>query len=279
MAAVCISVCAWAMGPHIVDADPIRLEQVFWNLIQNAVKFTPPGGCVGVLVRQEDGKSVTEVHDSGAGIESEALTRIFNSFEQETRTITRKYGGLGLGLAISKTLVEMHGGTLRAHSEGKGKGAVFIAEFPLVEATRQAPAAHAPVEAAKPEAMRILFVEDHDDTARVISLLLRKAGHTVRRAAAIAAAKELAESESFDLLLSDLGLPDGSGHDLMRYLVARGRSLPAIALSGYGTAADIKESMQAGFLDHLVKPVTFATLENALARLGSSTARPEKHTT
>lgn len=257
--------------PHIVDADPIRLEQVFWNLIQNAVKFTPPGGCVGVRLMRVDGKSVTEVWDSGAGIESEALARIFNSFEQETRSITRQYGGLGLGLAISKALVEMHGGTIRAKSEGKGKGAVFATEFPLVEAAAVASAAHAAARSATAQRLRILLVEDHEDTARIVSLLLRKAGHEVRRASTVASAKRLAETESFDVLLSDLGLPDGSGHDLMRHLVATGRSMPAIALSGYGTAGDIQRSLSAGFAEHIVKPVSFEMLQTSLLRIGRPT--------
>lgn len=266
-------------GPHMVDADPIRLEQVFWNLIQNAVKFTPPGGCVGVRVERIDGRSVTQVCDSGAGIESEALARIFNSFEQETRSITRKYGGLGLGLAISKALVEMHGGTIRATSDGKDRGAAFVAEFPLVETGHQPQKAPARPSIADIEPLRILLVEDHDDTARIVSLLLRKAGHTVQRAATVAAARELAESETFDVLLSDLGLPDGSGHDLMRHLVSTGRAIPALALSGYGTAADIQRSRDAGFMEHMVKPVTFAMLQGALDRLSKAVAgRTERAT-
>ncbi len=255
-------------APHIVDADPIRLEQVFWNLIQNAAKFTPPGGCVGVHVLRVDGRSVTEVWDSGAGIESEAMARIFNSFEQETRSITRRYGGLGLGLAISKALVEMHGGTIRAHSEGKGKGAMFATEFPLVVIGEASPRGHSVMAIpARLEPLRILLVEDHEDTARILGLLLRKAGHEVRRASTIASGKRLAETEDFDVLLSDLGLPDGSGHDLMRHMVAIGRPVPAIALSGYGTASDVQRSLEAGFLEHLVKPVTFAALGGALARV------------
>ena len=252
--------------PHTMRGDPARIQQVLWNLIQNAVKFTPTGGCVLVKARRQDGHSVVEVHDSGTGIDSEAMGRIFKAFEQETRTVTRQFGGLGLGLAISKTLVEMHGGTIQVASEGKGKGSVFTVRLPLQNDA-------ACVEEAKPTAitaspqLRILLVEDHPDAARIMAILLRMAGHQVEHAGSVAAAKELLEKGSYDLLLSDLGLPDGSGYDLMREIRAKGNGMPGIALSGYGTAEDIQRSREAGFAEHVVKPVRFGALQESLARV------------
>ena len=160
---------------------------------------------------------VVEVNDSGIGIEPEALSRIFNAFEQAERSITQQFGGLGLGLAISKALVEMHGGRIEAHSEGRGKGATFRVRLPLTAPAgrpRSARARRAPRHAVRP--LRILLVEDHGVTAKLMRMVLAADGHTVETAGDIATALELAGQHAFDLLLSDLGLPDGSGHDLMR---------------------------------------------------------------
>ena len=265
-------------GPHIVNADIARLQQVFWNLIKNAVKFTPQGGCVGVqCYRKDDGRVLVEVSDSGEGIEAEALGRIFNAFEQEGRSTSRQFGGLGLGLAISKAMVELHGGRIEARSDGRGKGATFTVELPLHKAemtTEPRPGVSSQLRGT-PRGLSILLVEDHGDTARVLSRLLTAAGHTVKHAGAVATAIEMTKREDFDLLLSDLGLPDGSGQDLMRQLVAAGKRLPAIALSGYGMAADAQSSRDAGFVEHITKPVQFDMLKEAIARVvGSPAERP-----
>ena len=271
-------------APHMVMGDAIRLEQVFWNLLQNAVKFTPRGGCIGVRVYRRGATVIIEVHDSGTGIDHEAMTRIFNAFEQETKSTTRAFGGLGLGLAISKTMVEMHGGTIRAQSDGKGKGAVFVVELPLLTADEQV-AGTGPhdddAESGNIGPLRVLLVEDHADTARILGVLLSKAGHHVQHAGDVASAYRLAMENKFDMLVSDLGLPDGSGHDLMIQLNGAGRSLPAIALSGYGTPSDIERSLASGFIEHVVKPVSFRTLLAAIARVRkramrqSGAAQPE----
>jgi two-component system CheB/CheR fusion protein len=258
-------------APHWVLADAARLQQVFWNLLKNAVKFTPHGGRVAVLCRPGAGGTVvTEVSDSGQGIEPEALERIFNAFEQAQHSLKQQFGGLGLGLTISKALVEMHGGTIEAHSPGKGRGATFRVALPTVSAPTTAgmPAA-APQRAAarQARALRILLVEDHGDTVKIMKRLLERQGYKVRTAADVASALEVASSADIDLLVSDLGLPDGSGLDLMRQLRQRQPTLKAIALSGYGMEADLEHSREAGFAEHLTKPIEIDTLLEAVDRL------------
>ncbi len=257
--------------PYWVDADAARLQQVFWNLINNAVKFTPPGGCVGIRCgRNADGHVVVEVTDSGKGIEPELLPRLFDAFEQGERHTTRQFGGLGLGLTISKTLVQLHGGTLTAGSEGKGKGATFTVRLPMLPVETAVPVVaanpEAPLPVAQARSLRILLVEDHSDTAMIMKRLLSADGHQVETATDVATALKLIESQTFDLLLSDLGLPDGSGLDLMRAIRHRGLKLPGIALSGYGQQQDVQQSHDAGFVIHLVKPVNSQKLEEAISK-------------
>jgi two-component system, chemotaxis family, CheB/CheR fusion protein len=251
-------------GPHryVVDADAARLQQVFWNLLKNAIKFTPLGGCVGLRCRSEGGQVAVEVNDSGIGIEPGAIGRIFDAFAQAELSITRQFGGLGLGLAISKALVEMHGGTITAHSDGPNRGASFTVRLPLVSAGA---ATEPVVEPPAPEVqagkkLSILLVEDHGDTAETMVSVLEIYGHRVQRAGDVAAALGIAARGNFDLLISDLGLPDGSGLDLMRNLRSRGLLWPAIALSGYGQEKDFEQSRSAGFQFHLVKPVDISRL-------------------
>ena len=256
--------------PFLVDADAGRLQQVFWNLLRNAIKFTPLGGCVGMRCRREGNTVIAEVNDSGIGIDPHILPRIFNAFEQGDEGTNRQFGGLGLGLTISKAMVEMHGGTIEAHSEGKGKGASFCVRLPLV-VSGPAPAAASPGETQSPPesprklvALRILLVEDHGDTVRIIRRLLESDGHKVDAAADVATALQLCLSREYDLLLSDLGLPDGSGLELMRSLRHQGIMLAGIALSGFGQEADINQSLAAGFTSHLTKPVDFKVLQQAI---------------
>lgn len=254
-------------SPYWVDADPARLQQVFWNLLKNAIKFTPHSGCVGIRCRSYDEQVLVEVVDSGIGIEPEALPKIFDAFEQAERSITRQFGGLGLGLAISKALVEMHGGKIEAQSKGRQAGALFRVLLPLsVAADRvvRSDSGPSPDRAVRP--LRILLVEDHGVTAQMIRMVLAEKGHRVEIAGDMAAALELVERHPFDLLLSDLGLPDGSGHDLIRELRARGYRFPAIALSGYGQEEDIRRSYQAGFGSHLTKPASREAIDEAVAR-------------
>ncbi len=248
-----------------INGDPARIQQVFWNLIRNGVKFTPPDG--RVTVRTEDGgpdRLRVEVTDTGIGIEAVTLPKIFNAFEQGDTDVNRMFGGLGLGLAISKMLVEMHGASLRAESDGVGKGASFILEFDNVsrdEAARAAPATSIPLMSL---GRRILLVEDHATTAALMVRLLRKRGHEVALAETKARALAVAQEQSFDLVISDLGLPDGNGYEVMEALRASS-AIVGIALTGYGMEADIARSAAAGFRFHLTKPVDaqklFSTIE------------------
>ena len=261
-------------APYWVAADMPRLQQVFWNLLKNAIKFTPHGGCVSIHCRRNEDYVVAEVNDNGIGIEPEAEARIFHAFEQAERSITQQFGGLGLGLAISKSLVEMHGGTIEAHSAGRNKGATFRIRLPLTAPAGQ-PEVRAPAaplhRAARP--LHILLVEDHDVTAQIMQALLAADGHVTETAGGVAAALRLADQHAYDLLISDLGLPDGSGHDLLRELRQRGHKLPGIALSGYGQEEDVRRSYQAGFAVHLAKPASHEALSEAIA---SATAEQRK---
>jgi PAS domain S-box-containing protein len=252
-----------------VWGDVARLRQVFGNLLSNAVKFTPPGRAITVRTRAtEDGRMSVEVRDSGQGIGTDVLPLIFNAFEQGGSQITRRFGGLGLGLAIARNLVELHGGSIAAASDGPGRGAVFTVALPVVDA----PAADAepPAEERREvdRSLHILLVEDHADTAEAMADLLRVRGYRVTvalsRAAGLAAAAD--GSPSIDVVVSDLGLPDGSGLDLMREISARYR-LSGIAVSGFGTEEDIRQSREAGFAEHLTKPIDLRDLERALQRV------------
>ncbi|AUX22750.1 chemotaxis protein [Sorangium cellulosum] len=258
-----------APGEHWIAVDVARLEQVVWNLLKNAVKFSHPGSRIGLACRDEGGQVVIEVRDEGVGIEPEILPRIFDAFEQGNAATTRNFGGLGLGLAISRAIVQLHGGTITAASPGRGAGATFRVALPAAEG----PAATAPAQAsaagvaAPRRALRIALVEDHEDTAEMMSELLTLNGHTVRIARSVRAALDLVGAEPFDLLVSDLGLPDGSGTDLLASLRSAGHEIKAIALSGYGMEEDHRKTADAGFLEHLVKPVSFRDLEAAIQRV------------
>ncbi|HEV7519147.1 MAG TPA: ATP-binding protein [Thermoanaerobaculia bacterium] len=274
-------------GDHRVWGDGPRLAQVFWNLLNNAVKFTPAGGTLSLRSsRPAPGRLAVEVADSGIGIDPEVLPRIFDGFEQGERTITRRFGGLGLGLAISKAIVELHGGSLRVASGGRGQGATFTVELPAgMELARPAgpalPATGEERKAASQLPLHILLVEDHLDTALAMAELLRALGHRVTTAAGVGAGLAAAavamvtgNGSAIDLVVSDLGLPDGSGHDLMRELKSR-YGLSGIALSGYGMEEDVHQSREAGFDRHLTKPVSIQVLaaairESAKDRAGAS---------
>jgi two-component system CheB/CheR fusion protein len=255
--------------PYVVEADVARLQQVFWNLLKNAIKFTPQGGCVGLRCRPDNGQVVVEVNDTGIGIDPAAIGRIFDAFAQAELSITRQFGGLGLGLAISKVLVEMHGGTLTAYSDGHDKGATFTVRLPIIGAGLSAGATAASLHRSErfAPALDILLVEDHGDTIAMMVDVLEASGHRVQTAGDVAAALDITGRRRFDLVISDLGLPDRSGLDLMRMLRARGETLPAIALSGYGQEKDREQSRAAGFQMHLVKPIDGDQLIEAIAKV------------
>jgi CheY-like chemotaxis protein len=250
--------------------------QVFWNLFSNAVKFTPSEGTIAVRSWREESAAgphlVVEVADTGIGIEPDVLLDIFDAFQQGEQAITRRYGGLGLGLAISKAIVELHGGKLTAASDGRGRGAVFSVRLPVGDLRVRPAAPEASAAAPKndcPEAvaaeLHILLVEDHADTAEAMADLLREMGHRVTVAHSVAAGLAAAERMGgrLDLVLSDLGLPDGTGLDLMTQLHGR-YGVKGIALSGYGMEEDVRRSLEAGFERHLTKPVNLQALQMAI---------------
>jgi CheY-like chemotaxis protein len=260
-----------------LHADPTRIQQVVWNLLRNAVKFAPPGGKVALGTTErtdEDGIAwfCLEVADNGVGIAAADLERIFNPFDQGTREGGHRFGGLGLGLSIARAVVEHHGGRITATSEGLGRGARFLVELPGARAlTSGSTAPHGPALAAKRVApLRLLLVEDHSNTLQALLGLLRREGHFVIGAGDIAGARAAAARERFDLVISDLGLPDGSGVELMRALRAE-HGLRGIALSGYGMEEDVKRSLAAGFVTHLTKPVKISELRRELE---ASRSRP-----
>jgi PAS domain S-box-containing protein len=260
--------------PAGVWADPARLGQVVWNLVKNATKFTPEGGAITVRTSNPAPTRVDlVVADTGIGIDPQMLPTIFDAFEQGGADVTRRFGGLGLGLAISRTLVEMHGGRIVAASPGKGRGATFTVHLPArpLPAPQRDPAVVIPAtaihasSAARP-GKSILVVEDHEQSGKVLHRLLTRLGYQVEWVETANAALRAARQRPFDLVISDLGLPDATGHDVMRQLReqfnARG-----IALSGYGMEDDLARSAESGFLRHLVKPVSLDVLQATLRDL------------
>lgn len=249
----------------LVMADPARIDQVLWNLLKNAVKFTPEGGTIRVSTRDDDHRIVVTCEDTGIGIAPDLLPLLFEPFEQGSAEITKRYGGLGLGLAVGRSLVLAHGGSLTAHSDGVGKGATFTVVLPTtIGATAVAPAVPSLGRTATPRRLNILLVEDHHDTAQALSESLTARGHRVRVAGGVDAALREAASDPCELLISDIGLPDGSGIDVMRRMTPA-PSVGAIAMSGFGMENDLLRSREAGFTTHLTKPVDFAVLERAIA--------------
>jgi PAS domain S-box-containing protein len=272
-----------AVEDHALWADTPRLIQVFWNLFSNAVKFTPAEGTIALRSWREETAAgpqlAVEVADTGIGIEPDALLDIFDAFQQGEQAITRRFGGLGLGLAISKAIIELHGGRLDAASKGRGQGSAFTVRLPVGDlgsqpAVPEVSAAAADGSQAAAE-LRILLVEDHEDTADAMAELLREMGHQVTVAHSVAAGLAAAERTggSIDLVLSDLGLPDGTGLDLMTELHGR-YGVKGIALSGYGMEEDVRRSLEAGFDRHLTKPVNLQALQSAIQETArGSTAR------
>ena len=253
---------------HHVSADGARLRQVIWNLLSNAIRFTPTRGRIVVSTRNDGPQELSiSVTDSGIGIESDQLERIFEPFEQAGRT----GGRLGLGLTISRGIIEAMGGHIWASSPGLGKGATFEVRLARAQFSADRPPAES-APASNARRLRILLVEDHEDTARVLARLLRIRGHDVRVATSIQTAASVLHDELTppDLLLSDIGLPDGSGLELPARLPAVADVKLKIILSGYGSEEDVARSRQAGFDEHLTKPIDFRRLLEVIGRLAPS---------
>jgi PAS domain S-box-containing protein len=254
---------------HHVLADPIRLQQVFWNLINNAVKFTPPGGQVAIHTFNDARNHFRfEITDNGIGIERERLTSLFIPFEQADPSVTRLFGGLGLGLAITKRLVDLHKGAIEVESRGRSFGSTFrvILDALPEEAGRNGKNFRASKRPAKQ--LRILLVEDHQDTRHTLSRLLTHFGHQISVAADRQSALHIMASQKFDVILCDIGLPDGSGYEVLSEAKGQ-RPVKAIAISGFGTEADVRRSTEAGFDFHLVKPVDLRELQEVLDQVAT----------
>jgi signal transduction histidine kinase len=254
--------------------DLVRIQQAFWNLIRNAVKFTAPGGNITIRTRNESPQEITfEVSDTGIGFPPESAARLFTAFEQGDDSVARQFGGLGLGLTISKSVADAHGGTIRGVSQGKGRGATFTIQLPLrgsadaehPPATPPAPAAAAPQE-HEARGMQLLLVEDHQETRQLMQRLLKRMGHHVTATNSAQAALAAAASRKFDLVVSDLGLPDMSGLEMMQQMRDL-HGLRGIAVSGFGTEEDVAESRAAGFVRHLTKPISIEKLSEMLSAL------------
>jgi len=251
---------------HHVMGDAARLHQVFWNVLKNAIKFTPAGGqIIARTTNPGPGRICFEVRDTGIGIDPKVLPSIFSAFVQGDRSSVQASSGLGLGMSIAKSIIELHGGNIRAHSAGPGTGATFTIELDTTTADTEN--AWTPVTASSAgRVYRLLVVEDHPPTLEVLARLLRKQGHEVSTAATVEAALALASQHAFDLVISDIGLPDGNGVDLMIQLT-RDYGLRGIALSGYGMEEDLERTKRAGFIAHLVKPIDFERLNHVLEQV------------
>ncbi len=251
---------------HYVAADAAKFQQIIWNLLKNAIKFTPEDGEIAISSSNPSPEVLTiSVRDTGIGMEPEVMQRIFDPFEQGNRSLERRFGGLGLGLAISKSLAQAHGGTLTAHSDGRDRGSTFLLSM---QTTSPAEGLGSPAragDATSRQGLRILLVDDHQDTCAALEKLLVRRGHLVAATHNVRSAMEAAARNRFDLLISDIALPDGSGMELMTQLQAISK-MPGIAISGFGNNGDIERSLQAGFCEHLIKPVKLERLEAAMER-------------
>ncbi len=257
-----IDLCA---EPLPIDADPTRVEQIVSNLLINAAKFTAQPDVIGVATRRDGPHARVEVQDRGVGFTAADAEKLFGLFVQADQTLARSQGGLGIGLTISRRLAEMHGGSIAAHSDGPGRGAVFSVRLPLAAGAAQPAAAAAPLEGAK---KRVLVVEDSDDIRETMRLLLTQWGHEVALAASGEEGVDQATRRLPDVAIIDIGLPGINGYEVAQRI----RALPAaaairlIALTGYGQPTDGQRALQAGFDSHLLKPLAPDLLRETLAR-------------
>jgi two-component system CheB/CheR fusion protein len=251
-----------------VDGDPLRLEQVFWNLLNNAVKFTPDGGLITIRQSLESGRVRLIVEDTGPGIEPEFLPHVFEMFRQADASNSRPHSGMGIGLALVRQLIGLHGGTVAVESV-VGQGSRFTVELP---ATRdiEKPLRFSPShEVGILNRMRILVVDDSPDTLEMLCQLLEIEGAEVASAASGTDALEIARKKDFDVVLSDISMPGMDGFEFVRGLRAIGRQefVPVIALTGFGRAEDVKRSSAEGFLSHVTKPIDVNDLLETLRKL------------
>jgi signal transduction histidine kinase/CheY-like chemotaxis protein len=244
-------------GPILLEADATRLEQVLTNLLNNAAKYTEPGGVIRLAVEHAGGDAVVRVRDTGIGMLPEVLARAFELFVQGDRGLARSEGGLGIGLTLVRSLVEMHGGAVTAHSDGPGKGSEFVVRLPVLPNGTSAGSPPRQPAGASGGSWRVLVVDDNHDSADTLAALLRMAGHAVQVAYDGRAALEAARTTLPEAVLLDIGLPGMDGHEVARRLREQTGTRPIllVAISGYGQEEDRVRSLEAGFDHHLVKPV------------------------
>jgi CheY-like chemotaxis protein/two-component sensor histidine kinase len=265
-------------GDATVLGDPLRLQQIVFNLLSNAVKFTPSGGRVDVELALEASRARVTVADTGQGIAPETLPHVFESFRQGEAVTRQAHGGLGLGLAIVRHLVELHGGTVAAYSAGLGQGARFVVDLPVMLSrvalplplASSAPALPATATLPRLDSVRVLVVDDHADSRDLVTTVLEERGAEVYAAGTAREALAILSRTYVDVLLTDIGLPNGSGYDLIREVreleKEHGGQLPAIALTAYAGRDDRERAQAAGFVDHVAKPFAPDELVVVVAR-------------
>ena len=268
-------------GECLVKGDPNRLRQVIWNLLSNAIKFTQRGGSVNIDLTCVELSARLTVSDTGEGISAEFLPYVFDRFRQAEGSISRKQGGLGLGLAVVRHLVELHGGTISAESDGLGRGSVFKVDLPLAqerrdpgraeERRREVERRHSRSGVVRLDGLHVLLVEDDDDSRKLLGTMLKRYGARVTSTKSAKEALSVFDSELPDVLISDIGMPDQDGYELIRKLRSappeRGGLTPAIALTGYASRKDRERALSAGYHQHIAKPVEQSDMIAAIAAL------------
>src|SRR6185503_13747974 len=268
-------------GECLVRGDPNRLRQVIWNLLSNAIKFTSRGGSVDISLHCVESNARLVISDTGEGISATFLPYVFDRFRQAEASISRKQGGLGLGLAVVRHLVELHGGTIAAESEGLGKGSTFTVDLPLAqerrdparaeERRREVERRRSRSDHVRLDGLHILLVEDDDDSRKLLGTMLKRYGAKVTSTKSAAEALDVFENEVPDVIISDIGMPDQDGYELIRKLralpVEKGGKVPAIALTGYASRKDRERALSSGYHQHIAKPIEQVDLINTIAAL------------
>jgi CheY-like chemotaxis protein len=267
-----------APTPTVVMGEPVRLQQIVWNLVSNAIKFTEPGGRVSVHVESDGSEARIIVEDSGIGIDPEFLPHVFDRFRQADGSTSRMHGGLGLGLAIAHALTKMHGGKLEVESEGKGHGARFILHLKL-EKELVAPAEVSEPPVHRLYGLKVLIVEDSDDTLALLRTIFVQQGAQVSTATTATEALSLLQSNAPDIIVSDIGMPDTDGFDLLKKIreFPELENTPAIAISGYASESDRKQALGVGYSALMAKPVDVDALFDLIHSLKVPTETSSKN--
>lgn len=262
--------------PVFVKADPVRLEQVIWNLLNNAVKFTPNDGRIVIKLKVEDGEIALTVKDNGQGIDSSFLPHIFEIFRQADSGANRSQSGLGIGLAVVQQLVELHGGSVTAHSDGAGEGASFVIRLPRSVDNKSKAKPSVDLYLASLEGMKVLVVDDSEDTAEMVCHLLQMGGANVTAVTSGFEALRVARENQFDVVLSDISMPGMDGFEFLGRLRTQPgyHDLPAIALTGFGRPEDVQRAHAEGFYAHLTKPFDIQALASLLQKMPRQRTQP-----